>query len=335
MRRLLAWSGFALTLAVLAVALFWCAGLMRSIRWGNPHDFWLSVPGVPHTADFERFTLVPSYGDPYVYIPHHGIAIEGEHYAVVSESEVMSLFPDMLNRIIAEPSALTLEQVRALSDNHDVDKAAGMRLVAAEREKIGNSVDRLRAFLWESYEARVASESKDFRAYLLADMQWLGARLDRNERYWATVTFEAVFFGGLALLFWLPPMCLRAGRWLPVLWSMLPVAIFLPYYLGYCRATLFLWPDPGFWGGVLYPLVLLPARSLAEYTPHWDVSAMRILPQVLEPLNQVPTNWAERYISYIPGVGIVLPILLGAVIGGGAYAVRRWLHRRHTPEQVL
>jgi hypothetical protein len=332
MRRLL-WLGFAFTLVLLGIALAWAVELTRPIERGTARGFWASVHGVPLASGEEPNRPYLPMDDLYVYDPcGRGHRIEAMPYAVVSENEVMSLFPDVLARLIADPSGLTPKQVEVLSGKDDVSKEDGMRIVALERDAIGRSSERMRSFVYESFAAHLSEFDPGSEVSHIWRAEWLAMRLDRFQRYWATVAFEAVFFAALACLVWLPLLLSRARRWLPFLWGVLPLVFLSPYYLGYCHLAVF-WPDLIYWGGCLYALLLSMIHGLTNVTLGWERDIVHAIPQILEPLNQTPCALLEHSVASptgthnVPTIGFMAPAAVGLAIALATYGVQRLIVR--------
>jgi hypothetical protein len=307
---------------------------MRPIGKGNAREFWSSVRGVPLMAGEQRHRLHFRMQEPYIYDPSAagGVPLHGDHYSGVSEAEVMQEFPGVLDRLLADPSRLSLKQILALIGEKIGDRNSGLKKLAADRMKIGKSTDRMLAFVGASYEDDLTEMASGWEGGLVSlftfeigRTQWLTARLERAKQYWATIAFEAVFLSGLVALFWLPLLWKRARPCLPVIWGSLPVVFLLPYFLGYCRMAV-AWPDPYFWGGPLYPWLLRMYRPLAEHAWAWDVSLVRWVPHVLEPLNQPSMVEAERQTEAefgVFGIGPTIPAVMGLAIGLLAFGARR------------
>jgi hypothetical protein len=341
---LLKWCGFTLSLAALGVALAWAADVMRPIGKGNAREFWSGVGGVPLREGEPHHRLHFRLQEPYIYDPSvGGIPLHGDHYSGVSEAEVMREFPGVLDRILADPSALSLKQIQALIGDKVGDRESGLSKLAADRDEIGRSSEKMGSFIRASYEewlTELASRRQSGWEWVatseILDAQRLTARLDRARHYWATIAFDAIFLSGLVTFFWLPLLWTRARRWLPVIWGSLPVVFLVPYFLGYCRMAI-RWPDAHFWGGPLYSLLLQIYRPLGELARPWDLSLWRWLPQVLEPLNQPSMVDVEKWIDTdygSGGVGPIVPAMIGLVIGLAAYGLQRLARKVRRREET-
>lgn len=337
--KVLAWIGFGLTLTVLGVMLAWAACSLRPFREGNAETFWTGVYGFP-LPDEKRCEIYYTIGEPYLYDPvaQPHINLHGEYPAAVSEAEVLTGFPDVLDRLLAQPDGMTDGQIAALCDKEVEDRQAALEEIGRCRDTIGQSADYMRAFLDASYAAHVARMVKDMGpeayAYEAADVYWRGAVATRARYYWLTVTFEAVLLAALAGAFWWPLLSHRHRRWLPVAWGSLPLLFYMPYWLGYCRATFY--SNPREWGGVLYPVLLRSFDFLEGLLGRWNEAVLWATPRPLEFLNQPSMVSVERWVSEIteavPAVGPGAPLLISLAVGGmilaGRYIVRQRASRR-------
>jgi hypothetical protein len=319
--RALKWLGFVATLAALAVAITLAADFMRPIKKGNAEAFWSGVWGVPLPDGAERqaVRVYLTWTETYLYVSGSGIHLHGEPLAQVSQAEVLALFRAVLDRITARPpEELSVVQIEALLLHKVVDRNTGLEELARHRESIGTSPERLRAFLEASYVAQANHFSLELGtawcAYEVLETQERGARLDRAQRYWLNIVFEAVFFFGIACLFWLP-----------VMWGLVPLLLLVPYFLGYCRLA-FTSVGP-FYGGVLYPFVLSVYWLLRGFTCSLDIAFLNAAPQLLAWLTQPP----GPIVSISGGsVGPTVPALLGVGLGLAVFGVQRFLQRRRT-----
>jgi hypothetical protein len=332
----LKWTGFLLSLAVLGLALAWTSQFMQPFEKGNAAVFWSGVAAVPLQHEGHRHRLYPRQNEPYLYNPScsNGFWLHGDHWAAVSETEALAMFPRVLDLLIEDPSALTTGEIEALLGEDFADRAEALKKLAAQRDEIGKSAEKLQAFLWAAYEAdlRETPQLREPNQCVLAimDAQFTGARLDRARRYWMNIVFEAVFLGGVVTLFWLPLLWSRMRRWLPLVWGGLPMFILLPYFFGYCRAAMF-WPDPTFWGGPLYSWIIVNLRPLTDNMLQWDANFLDYFPRILDFLNQPSfLDFETDHIMgiVVPRVGPVVPLIFCLVITSILYGIRWVLGRR-------
>jgi len=327
---ILKWLGFAATLVALGVVLALAADFMRPVKKGNAEAFWSGVWGVPLPEGAERQALrvYLTWTEPYLYVPGSGIHQHGEPLAQVPEAEVLALFPAAIDRIIAHPpEELSVVQIEALLAHEVVDRNIGLEELARHRESITTSPEKMRAFLEACYVVQANHLSlklgTDWCAYEVLETQERGARFDRAQRYWLNIVFEAVFFFGIACLFWLSVLWRRVRSWMPVMWGLVPLILLVPYFLGYCRLA-FTSVGP-FYGGVFYPFVLSVYWLLRGFTCSLDIAFLNAAPQLLDWLTQAPSP----IVSMSGGsVGPIMPALLGVGLGLGVFGVRRLLRRR-------
>ncbi len=324
----LKWLGFGLTLAALGVALAWAADIMRPIRTGDAEEFWAVVLAAGPGSGPEDDALAGeayTWCEPYVYecssrnvIHMHGVPLKQVH-----EQEVMALFPAVLDRIVEHPSdGLRGGQIKALLGHDAPGVTEGLAEVARHREEIGTSVDCMQAFVAASSAAqleRLLSEAGTW--YLSAHMSTereVGVVLDRANRYWANVAFEAVFLAGVAVWIWLPLLSRRVRVLLPLFWGITPLLVLGPYFLGYCNGT-FTSLGP-LQGGALYPWVLAAYSPLHETATDWDIDVLNAIPRILEPLTQHPFS----VLSMSGGaVGPTAPAAISLALAALLYAARR------------
>jgi len=332
MKRLLLWLGFVLTLAALGIALALAADSMRPVEKGNAEAFWSGVWGVlpPDDENRQALGVIPTGSGPYLYVPgKSGIYLHGEPLAEVSRAEVFALWPKVIEGIVSKPpDGLTVRHLEGMLGHKVASRESGLAELAARREEIASSEERMEGFLaaaqW-AWAENLVSEFGVWHSGFFGDRDQCAAiRLNRSRHWWANIAFEAVFLGGVLAFVWLPILLKRCRRWLPVIWGSLPLVVLLPYFLGYCRAALLAWPDPRFWGGALYPWVLHQYLPLKQLTGKWELDLLNALPQLLEPLSQNPysvLNWVSLT-NIGGGVGFLAPALAGLAVGLLAYALQ-------------
>jgi len=343
--RILAWLGLAASLTCVVVGLVYYADLMRPFWKGSAAQYWSGVAGVPVANGENRYGLPAPLGMyPHRYFHNDNrvgsIPLHGQHYQEVTESAVLAVFPEVIDRLITDPTELDPDQVRVLVRDENVSKDEGLARLAADRAAIGRSLERMRDFIRASHKARLARGLAEFgpkmAAWQTRESGWLSVWVGRADRYWANIAFEAAFLGGLVVLFWLPILSARCRRWMAVLWGCLPVLLLVPYYLGYCWGV-FVWPDASFWGGVLYPWILRVLEPMSALRIEWEGAVLRDFPRALAPLNQLPIEDVFDIRYGLDGPGILAPLAIGLAIGLAAFGVQRFVRRwrdKHAPTKV-
>lgn len=137
-------------------------------------------------------------------------------------------------------------------------------------------------------------------------------RWARAKRYWLTVAFEAAFLNGLLGFAAYAILRKRSPLRIAVLWGLLPLLFFAPYFLGYATWT-FISRGPS--GGVLYPWLITPFNFMGNFHAPWDLKILEALPPLLEPVGQPGGPWLSISGTGAPGpTGVVgLGILLGLI----------------------
>ena len=169
------------------------------------------------------------------------------------------------------------------------------------------------------YEARLAEikeNDPDLYQYHLAEAKLFLKRWERAKYYLITLAFEFFYLTGL-ILFTAWPWLKEAGK---ISWSihmgLSPVLLFLPYFLGYPPFLSISAPT----GGFIYPTMvvfsisfLIFFRNFFIFLSPYDEIIGRVIPQVLEPLSQIPGPALSA--TYIGGIGPVSTLCLGIVTG--------------------
>jgi hypothetical protein len=289
-------------LGLLAAALLEKIPEMRPVQEGNAAEFWYFASRIDMDSP-EMFggVFYEAFDDWLLYY-HQGF--HGQFLYRVSRSDVEALFPKLLDKLErANPQAL-LPQVR--EGYHDWVKTRPARTDAM------GLVAKIRA----ANHARLGKENPELLKYVSANEVDLRDRWQRAQGYKWNIVFESCLFCGLVLIaVW--PWLRGAG---PVRWAihlaLLPVLFLAPYWLGYAQWT---FTSVGPSGGVLYPHLLLHARSLPWTS--WDTRIVQNLPQVLEPLSQ--TSGSPMVLSGAPAAGPCLVLAASAVLAIGIPVIVR------------
>lgn len=298
--------------AVIATILSW-AGNSSPVQEGTSVELWKHACRVDLTSD----SVV--LGGCKIYLPEPGCCVyydQGMHgqsmYQVYSEAAADEL-PTVIRAVEAHADELP-PWVRVACANA---RAAGADAQSAEL-----LLHDLQA-AYMDYLRREDPEIGDMVRDQVADFHIFWSRY---QRYWLTVFFEIVWLSGLIFLLALPWL----RNWGRIGWAIclaaLPTVLFLPYYFGYAPFT-FTSAFPV--GGVFYPYVLqwvsIPFRLIGFDRLHLDSLILSNLPQVLEPLSQLPGPMMS--LSGGPTAGPVavggFGIVLGLALLGACRALRR------------
>ena len=331
MRRVLwstRWLGFALTLAGLGFALASAVGTMRPGHDGKAEDFWERVyihregdDLLEYRRTHWRWTFLTS-GGTYAYAidSDPGHPWRGQFVLPVPETEVRSWFPNIIDQVLANSGkGITNGQMAALLGHETGDKGQAIEELRCRKEEIGQSRQAVERFVLASdcalLEAVKAEEQPAVLASKIDSERMFVSLMQRAQRYWMNVAFEAALLTALATVFWLPILWGRIRRLLPLFWGMIPLLLFAPYALGYCPCA-FAFMDRRV-EGVLYPSILqvflalpIPLRTAGE-------SWLACVPPLLDSLNQ---PLGRTQLLLVASVGPVGPIVMG--IGMAAIA---WL----------
>jgi hypothetical protein len=225
----------------------------------------------------------------------------------VKDSAALDLFPIIVRRLqVAPPGAL------------DADVADGFR-EWAKTDLNGSDVAALLAKIAEAHLSRVKQQRPDdteLHEYIRSEEEEFTRRWERIRRYSWNICFEFAFLALLILVFaW--PWLTNAGpvQW-AACWGLMPVLIFVPFWLGYAPLT-FTSADSG---GILYP-ELLRHFGGGQLTS-LDRVLLRHLPQLLEPLSQTPGPMMS--FSRTGAVGPTKVLALSLAVAVSVFAVGRW-----------
>ena len=277
---------------------------------GSPEELWEVATGLPYARGASGSGgVLPASGDRFAYFSRRG---RGYEVHGVESPAVVHMLPRVLQdldvgyRVRALQPAVAAGYARwAVSGSHERDASA----TAA-------------SLVRHLYEAEMHESLEDFPS-AASDLRLRAMdareRWARSERVWITAGFEIVFLGAW-ILFVAWPWLTRASasRW-ALHFALAPLLLFLPHALGYAPAIFHARPS----GGLVYPalLVLLVPALFFPRSP-LDAAARHVLPDVLEPLNQVPAT-PGTWLSPAVGLGLTGVLLYGLAIGGIVYLLRR------------
>jgi hypothetical protein len=293
----------ALLLPLVAVLSF--AKLMYPLHRGTSLDFWKDACGV--SLDGQE---IKSWGG--FYPPRNGWCIyylqgyHGQFLFWVPRSEVIQDFPKAVVKL-KEPVG---------TNETGITKWA--------RDALNNSTAETNfdQFLSSTREERLnffKKKDDQLYQYVLNEEKTFEARWNRIQRFWLNIAFESLFFSCLILFaFW--PWIHNKGRhaWC-FHFSLIPLLLFVPYYLGYCGWT---FTSVGPSGGILYPWVIIWFRDCLFWTPidDWLLSHS---PKILESVSQ--DQGSMMSVSGDSGLGIVALLLIGCVIYACVWTIAKFV----------
>jgi hypothetical protein len=302
----LAIVGLAILLQVGGVLLLF--GPMAPIEEGTSAEFWRLASGVDLDGQHREVwgSIYPPRDGWYFYYVQ---GYHGQFLYRVKRADADRDFPAVLARIEQERPATNASPPR--SPAHAV--------LNRHRPSVDHDPERFVSLVQAEIRQRI--RSKDERVYhsLVADDQAFADRWSRIQRYWLNAVVEIGFFASLTLFApW--PWMRRGIKWK---WSLhlalLPLLLFLPFYMGYAAWT---FTSVGPSGGILYPWVIVWFRGIPPWTPV-DRWLLEHFPKVLEPLSQTLGQW----LSYTGGqpLGLVAAMVIGVVIAGLIWGIRNLL----------
>ena len=280
---------------------------------GSAEELWEVATGLPYARGLAGAGgVLPASGGRFAYFSRRG---RGYDVYGVASAGVVAMLPRVLQDLDVG------HRVRAL---RPAVSAGYARWAVSTTARTGRDSDATAASLVRYlYEAELEASLEDFPS-AASDLRLRATdareRWVRAERVWITAGFEVAFLSAwLLLVAWPWLRGSGASRW-ALHFGLAPVLLYLPHALGYAPAIFHARPS----GGLVYPamivLFLLPAL-LCPRTP-LDVIAHRELPDLLEPLNQVPTTPAT-WLSPSVGLGPTGVVLYGLVLSALVYLLRR------------
>jgi hypothetical protein len=315
-------------LAILAAALILLAGAVlrggvttQPMKEGNSADFWHATCQVQvdptRTSRCTGETYPPRDGW-VVYADKHGegLPIHGAPERCVPQSKAWADFPAVVRALAAGEH---LEDKGHALRSKVIEEGYRAWLAAnPERDDAQALLACIRA-AWLDHWRNLDRSSPQFRfstyQFVLAQEKDFDERWENAKRWHDNVIGEFVYLS-LLLLFTAWPWLANARPWRwGVHLGVLPLLLFLPYWLGYAPLT---FTSAGFRGGPLYPDLILPFRRLPWTS--LDGWVLRRFPRILSPYSQSPGSMLA--ISGLGGVGLVAALALGALLGLLAYTVR-------------
>ena len=280
---------------------------------GSAEELWEVATGLPYARGVTGAGgVLPASGSRFAFFSRRG---RGYDVYGVPSGGVARLLPRVLQDLAVGYRVGALRPA--------VAAGYGRWAVSTTARSTRDSIAAAALLVRYLYDAELEASLEDFPS-AASDLRLRAMdareRWERAERVWITAGFEVAFLTGW-LLFVAWPWLRGAGatRW-ALHFGLAPLLLYLPHALGYAPAVFHARPS----GGLVYPalivLFLLPAL-LFPRTP-LDVVARNELPDVLEPLNQVPTTPAT-WLSPSVGLGPTGVILYGLALAALVYLLRR------------
>jgi hypothetical protein len=268
MRKRNKWLVVGGVLLVMTLCLLVAAWAMRPIKRGTAEEFW-------QTALAHGFSGTYPPRDGWFIYYHQGF--HGQFLFKVRDSDAASYFPRALQRL---ESPLELEKT-------PTDVQAGYKAWLVKDPTRSDAILFL-ALARESNLSRFQRESAKIYKHAVAADEEFDVRWRRINRYWLTVLFEFLYFGGLIVFaFW--PWLRSPGRWRWALHlGLLPVLLFLPYFMGYATMT---FTSAGPSGGALYPWIIIWFGGLNHSWTSLDEPVLKHMPTLLAPIAQSSGPW--------------------------------------------
>jgi hypothetical protein len=246
----------------------------------------------------------------------------------IPNQEVIEHFPKFLEKALQDEKVSNL-QLETLLDR-TVSASNRLDVIYQLKEKGAQPLMRPRVIMlylatlelekWASTDGHNRSQEFAERLKLekcVADWE------NRTARYWATVTFEVIYFCILLSLFWVPLLTPRLFRFAYRFWAIFPLVLAGPYQFGY--GYLFDHPHVGtFFQGLLYPVLLEHLNLFFNWSSL--ITGNFFIPHVnvLEQLNQPVVLHSEDIGEYVYTLGAVFISLATWLIG-------RWLSKKAFP----
>jgi hypothetical protein len=293
----------AFLLPLVAVLSF--AKLMYPLHQGTSSDFWKYVCGI--SLDGEEVKAVGGF-----YPPRNGLCIyylqgyHGQFLFQVPRADVIRDFPKAIAKL-KEPASTNefgvTRWARAALNNSKTETNFDQFLASARDEK------------FKAYKAK----DEHLYQYVLDEEKSFEARWNRIQRFWLNIVFESLFFSCLILFAFWPWIRNKGCHAWCFHFSLIPLLLFVPYYLGYCGWT---FTSVGPSGGILYPWVIVWFRDCLFWTPidDWLLSHS---PKILESVSQ--DQGSMMSVSGGSGLGIVALLLIGCVIYACVWTIAKFV----------
>ena len=306
--------GFILLIEIASVLIF--AKVMAPIQDGSSAGFWRNACGV----DLD--------GTDKGYVGHIYMPRDGWYIYFYQEMHKQTLFRVRRSVAVADyPDVLLRIEHAVNEENTEPGVRYVCEVIEQNRSQVEQDPDKLLLLLRDDKIKRLKQMEGKVLQYFISAEQEFAERWIRIQRFWINVIFEIFFFVGLSLFaFW--PWLRNKGKWsVSFHLGLLPMLLFLPYYLGYSTWT-FTTAGPS--GGALYPWVIVWFRGFPLWTPV-DQWLLENIPKVFEPISQPLGSFLS--ISGVRPLGPVAALLIGIVIFMLTWAAFSLIKRRNLAAQ--
>ena len=283
-----------------------------AMEHGTAEELWELATGLPYArGSGGSGGVLPASGSRFAYFSRRG---RGYGVYGVRSHDVVRMLPRVMQDLHVG------HRVRALRPS----VAAGYArwAVSTSARERGDSVATAASLVRYLFEAEVAASLEDFPS-AASDLQHRARdareRWIRADRVTTTAAVEIVFLAAwMMFVAWPWLRGAPARRWALHV-ALAPVLLYVPHALGYAPSVFHARPS----GGLVYPalmMLLIPALLFPRTT--LDAALRHAMPDLLEPLNQVPSA-PDRWISPSAALGPMGVLLYGAVLGFIVYLLRR------------
>ena len=302
----------ALLIAGMAALVVHGASEPMALEHGTAEELWEVATGLPYARGASGSGgVLPASGHRFAYYSRRG---RGYGVYGVPGADVARLLPRVLQDLDVGYRVGALRPAVAAGYARWVVSTG-----ARERGDVLATTGSLVRFL---FEAEVSSSLEDFPS-AASDLQLRARdareRWIRADRVSTTAAFEVAFLAAWILFVaWPWVRAASASRW-ALHFALAPLLLYLPHALGYASAVFHARPS----GGIVYPaLLMLLIPALLFPRTALDAAIRDAIPDLLEPLNQVPAA-PGTWMSPSAGLGPTGVVLYGAAVGMVVYLLRR------------
>jgi hypothetical protein len=305
--------------------------LLAPVKKGKAEDFWYLTCRVDTGSRYKGGFVSGSYAELQgQWIISNVSHYHGSHLLKTRVDDIMRSLPEILEKM----------QERAINTPDD-DVARGYlawKKEAGDPPRIEDVQKLVAAIETARKERRFREKPEDIEytaASLAIQRTDFKLRLRESKWYWASILFEFLWLAGLVwFIAW--PIIKKHRFWnIIICIGLLPMGLFLPYFMGYAAYT-FTSCFPR--GGILYPFIIVyfNNRSMNQ----WDIAILEHTPQILEPLSQIGLP-LTLYDIETGGVGPTMVLLAGlllalitAGVGKAVQRIKKIRMERHQNQQI-